>query len=701
MITQQQLKIVPFPGEVRLTGEFTEAVPFAQQPRGAIGAFLPQQGTQSVTFTVEPEFAAEQYELKVEKDKIEIKASGYAGFLYGAITLNMLVAQFGNKIPCVTVADTPTVKHRGAQVCYGQINVEFRKEWLRKHIVELAKLRYNYVYLYLEFDFAFPSLPPVWGRGTMTPDDAKEIVAFAKDYNIKVIPAVNMLGHTADILAVQLFNDFKENNDSEESAKVSAAKALCPNNPAANEFVFRALDDIIDAFNPEIIHIGGDEVETVGGDGYCKAEFEKLGKTGVLLSYFIKLRDYLSAKGVKTGIWGDMLLALSGENRYDGALCDGKYLESNLKMFESLKKDTLIYDWWYVGASEKSIKFFTEKGFDVISSASTHGCMTSLPSLDQTMNIRALFIDAVKYGTAGGLVCDWIYGFGYHGEQAYFNLAAGACMLWSGTGADCFTRTCTREKFEEDYLFVRYGTEDRALLDYYHAAGDINGKLLSKFPANKKGVALRKVLFYTDNPMWCYVKYIHDLDGKLDEYADDVAKLRRLYYAAAHSCRDDGYFYAVKVAAVVHTYILRAVRTFDAFYAEYDAAAKAQYTDKEQFAAHLDKCAGILASLRSAYTEPIKFAAWMHRNLGNEESSIWRVRATRKNLGKLIRFVRHLKDGHRPLPAVIRLSESLFDTDHDTWWKMRDYEWIQESGEFRKYDVDLCRFYEALNWDIK
>ena len=395
-----------------------------------------------------------------------------------------------------------------------------------------------------------------------------------------------------------------------------------------------------------------------------------------------------------------MLLALSEENRYDGSFCEEKYREENLRLFEDLKKNTLIYDWWYVGESEKSIRFFSEKGFDVVSTASVHGCMTSIPSFDQQKNIQKLFKDAVKHKVKGGLVSDWIYGFGYHAEQTYFNVAAAAAMLWSGTDENCFISGVSREKFEKDYLFIRYRTEDDSLLRYFHAAGDLKGKLLGLFAPNRKGVALRKAVFYTDNPLWCYVKYIADLDGKLDEYAAAVENIDRLYASAEKSCYDDGWFRALKISVVVHDYVLRTMRTMDEFYARYDAAAKAQYTDEKAFAENLDECAKILFSLRSIYAQPIRFAKWVHEKLGLEESSIYRLRATRRNLQKLVRFIERLKENYRPLPSVSRLSESLFDTDRDTWWKMRDYEWIREEGEFKKYDVDLCQFYESLDWDV-
>ncbi|MFQ7076756.1 MAG: hypothetical protein ACLRSW_01730 [Christensenellaceae bacterium] len=195
-----------------------------------------------------------------------------------------------------------------------------------------------------------------------------------------------------------------------------------------------------------------------------------------------------------------------------------------------------------------------------------------------------------------------------------------------------------------------------------------------------------------------YIKNITDLDGKLGEYEKSVRRISVLYKKAEKSCKDDGYFYALKVAAVAHGYILRAVSVMDKFYGYYDAAAKVQYTDGERFGEYLDLCARTLETLKGAYVPPIRFAAWMHENLGLEESSVYRLKGARKNLSKLIRFILRLKGNYRPLPAIARISDSLFGTDRDVWWKMRDYEWIEEEGEFKKYDVELGFYYERLDW---
>ena len=260
---EKSFKLVPYPKTVEWNGKSISGIPYCQTSIRGIKTFLAQQGTIPVTFTTDPTIPEEGYRLEIG-EKIEIRSSGYAGSLYAVIALRQLCDQFGEKLPMALLCDTPVMRHRGAQVSYAQINVAYKVDWLKKHIIELAKIHINYLYLYLEWDFAFPSLPPVCPSWMMTPEDAREIVAFASDYNVCIIPECNVLGHTSDFLSMQRMNDLKENMDGEESPKTSDGLAFCPNNPKTVGIVFRALDDLIDAFSPPIIHIGGDEVYKIG-----------------------------------------------------------------------------------------------------------------------------------------------------------------------------------------------------------------------------------------------------------------------------------------------------------------------------------------------------------------------------------------------------------------------------------------------------
>ncbi|MFQ7076755.1 MAG: hypothetical protein ACLRSW_01725 [Christensenellaceae bacterium] len=188
-------------------------------------------------------------------------------------------------------------------------------------------------------------------------------------------------------------------------------------------------------------------MEHIGGDKYCRAEAER-SEERAFCSLIYQNTHYLQSRE-NYGIWGINCFFPRKPLRWEK--CEENYLPENLELLDDFKRARSFTG--YTGGSEKSIRFFSEKKFNVISAASVHGCMTSIPSFDQQLNIRALFIDALDYGVKGGLVCDWINGMGYHAEQAYFNFAAGAAMLWSGTIKTVYRKLQPRE-ISKDSLFV-------------------------------------------------------------------------------------------------------------------------------------------------------------------------------------------------------------------------------------------------------
>ena len=124
---EQDLKILPFPRKVRLDGGFVQMRPYVKTPKGRIGSFIPEEGDREVKFLQNSALPPEGYRLTIYGKGVEISASAYAGFLYGAIVLDMLVKQFGTYLPCLYIEDEPMAAHRGTQVCYAQINVKYRE----------------------------------------------------------------------------------------------------------------------------------------------------------------------------------------------------------------------------------------------------------------------------------------------------------------------------------------------------------------------------------------------------------------------------------------------------------------------------------------------------------------------------------------------------------------------------------------------
>ncbi len=492
----------------------------------------------------------------------------------------------------------------------------------------------------------------------------------------------------------------RETMEGEETAIGSIGNSFCPNNADAMQFVRDLLDRVIEIFQPDIMHLSCDEIYSCGGDKACRNAREAVGKTGIILGNCIRFRDYLESKGMKLGIWGDMLVSLSGENRYDGTIEESRYKQSNDYLLKELRRNTIVFDWWYVGASEVSQQFFADNGFDVVACTSTHACMMHFASPQQQINMWKLFKGACKRNFYGGMVTDWINMYGYHCEQTAFNQAAGMAMLWRGCD-DNFIAGVTREEFETAYMTSEYGEESGKLVrEYMHLAGDLYGDLLKLFSVKNKGVALRKAFFYEDNPLLFRLKFSLDLENHFDEYVAASNRLNELWSQIREKAPDEGYLEALRMPALLHEYFVTEYSIIDRVAKLYHEAAKAQFTDKERFRAKLTQCAETVMELIGKSDKLYEFVLWLETNCGNHDLSDLRIKGREENVKKLARYFLYLRGDTRILPVLKLVSDELFHTPTLHWWQEHIFEAAEQEGEFSTYDVDRGQVYESMDWEV-
>ena len=435
-----------------------------------------------------------------------------------------------------------------------------------------------------------------------------------------------------------------------------------------------------------IIHVGGDEVALIGTCPECKKLFSEVGRMGIYLEYFIYINGLLKSHGRKMGVWGDQILIFQpGSKFWVDKEIETKFFEQNKKLFDHIRDNTIIYDWWYEGGSPESIAFLKENRLQFVSCSSTNGCYTAGITLSQQKSQRSLYKDALSSGAYGILTCDWMNYIGYHAELGGLNLASGALFSWSGT--DRFDTDESFERFRRIYALYRYGTE--AIVDYLHMTSDYNSELLALFPQKFRGNALRKSVFFSDNPLDIFMRFdVFFSDGKLAAYKRAIDKLEKLWDKAS-SETDDPWFYLQKMPLLVHQQIYRRYVAFDAFYREYDKAANMQFDDTAGFRRAIGRCKRILKAHRdNDYAEIIDYAEEICNKLGMDYASVLRLKKTRDNLNKLIRFLTHMTQSDRSLPYVGMLSSYLFTRIESPFWYPRSYEWAKEQPPFVSYEVD-------------
>lgn len=632
--------------------------------------------------------------IEIAENGVTIYAKHSTGFLYAGFTLCQIARQFPNEIPCMNIADCPVWKHRGAQVCYAQINLEYREEWLLKFVRELAEMRINHLYLYLEWRFQFASIPASHNDAYISPLQVKRLEKYCADYGITVIPQLNLLGHSSDFLSIEEYSHLKEYDADTESPVTANSSSFCPTNPQTRIFIEKALNDVMDVFSADIIHVGGDEVEKIGVCPMCAPIKEKAGIPAIYIEYFSWINRLLAKRNKKMGIWGDMISHYLGCNSYWG---DKDQID--VSAFEELRDNTIIYDWSYDGPSDACMKKLSQSNFKFLCCTSTHNCSVGAPWPGQYQNQHSYFKDASNLsGCMGGVVTDWINGYSLHAEQSGLNYASAAALMWEGTGED-FTLRSSHDAFEQAYFFSRYGDGGTAMREYIYLAGSGKSPLLSLFPEKKNGSYLRKAAYLNVDPLYPYLHYFNFLqNGGLEKYADCVEQLKTLYETAIKNVSPVSCTYFQKSGLILHRYLLHKFSLIHSMYPHYRQAASLQYTDNKAFQEELACCVNLLKNADDIFTEPLHFLQECHRVLGLESGSVYRVEKTKENFYLLADYIENLSDSHRPLPSLLNISNWLFSPPATLFWEPRNDEWFNEKDEFRRYEIDGKYEWGSARW---
>ncbi len=632
---------------------------------------------------------AEGYVLTISETGAEIAASAPAGALYGATTLELLAREHGDALPCCAIADRPCRRHRGAQISYAQANVEYRGEYLRRFIRAMAELKINTIYLYLEWRYQFPSVPETHNPTYLSPDEARAICEYAKAYNVTVVPSLNVLGHTGDFLGMQAFHALGEYDPEKTDGRVGESAALCTSDPRTRKLIETVLGEITDAFDCEIIHVGGDEVPALGVCERCRAVYGDKPAGEIYVDYLCWVRDLLKARGRRMGIWSDMLLSFCRDG--DPAM---------LAYTKKLLDHTVVFDWAYDGSHTDEIRMLSELGADLILSTSVHGCSTAAPWPGQWVNQHAYFKDGADLPIRGGLATDWIYCHGYHGAQMGPLFASAEAMMWQGATEE-FARGSTADETFLAYAEQTFGpAAGRTFVDYLRLAGGGEEAILRNLrPGRMNGSVLRRSAYLDDTPLGVFIRYAHLLKGeKFSAFREAADRLYALWDAFETEARPVPELPFLKGPAILYRYFARKFAWGEALYETYDRAAALRYADPDAFRALLLGAAERLRSCRDAFDEPLAFLRRMHEELGAEQGSILRVEATRENLMTLADFLVHLADGHRPLPSFANLNAYLFNRPLTHFWAPRGDEWYAETAPFVRTDGDDGRPWGAAKW---
>ena len=314
-----------------------------------------QAGTHHIVLSIQKKGEIKEgYHINITKDNVSLIGNDSAGLFYGIQTLLQLIEkrQSSYSVPVVEIEDAPRFAYRGMHldVCRHFFTVAEVKQY----IDYLAAYKFNTFHWHLTDDQGwrieikkYPKLTSVggWRNGTIigrypgtgndgehyggfyTQAQIKEVVKYASDHYITIIPEIEMPGHaSAAIAAYPQLSCFP--NESTQHPKDCAWSGdttgkqvqqtwgvfddvFCPSETTF-QFLQDVVDEVLPLFPSKYIHIGGDECPKTAWkrSAFCQNLMKEKGLKNEheLQSYFIqRMEQYINTKGRRIIGWDEIL----------------------------------------------------------------------------------------------------------------------------------------------------------------------------------------------------------------------------------------------------------------------------------------------------------------------------------------------------------------------------------------------------------
>ena len=369
VIQQANYEVIPLPQEIKITtGNFVlndrTSIVYPkdnkemQQNANLLAEYIHQMSGKKLKVTDEPVTSnaiilatglnadnAEAYQLKVTQDNVTITGTSEAGTFYGIQTLrkSLPITNKGDiSLPAAEINDYPRFSYRGVHL---DVSRHFFPADSVKHFIDMMALHnINRLHWHLTDDQGWrieikkrPELTTIGSKrsetvighnsgeydgipynGFYTQDEAKEIVKYAQERHITVIPEIDLPGHMQAALAA--YPELGCTGGPYEVWKMWGVSedVLCAGNDKTLTFIEDVLNEIVDIFPSEYIHVGGDECPKVRWKKCpkCQARIKELGLKADkghtaeqrLQSYIINYAEqFLNGKGRQIIGWEEIL----------------------------------------------------------------------------------------------------------------------------------------------------------------------------------------------------------------------------------------------------------------------------------------------------------------------------------------------------------------------------------------------------------
>jgi len=357
--------------------------------------------------TFEPSMHDEGYIVVPDgKHGLAVIAETSAGIFYGAQTVKQLVRGTGKDAVLLapTLRDWPAMAHRGLSDDWSRGPLP-SMDFLKRELRTLAAYKYNIFSPYFEATFAYASSPvAAFPGGAMTPDEAREMVAYAARYHIMIIPEQESFGHLHHLLKFEQYSSLGE---------TPHGAVLAPGDPATLPLINGWFTELAKIFPGPYDHIGADETFELGL-GRTRQEVQQQGLGAVYLNFLSRIHTSLEPLHKRLLFWGDIAV-------------------HSPELVGTLPKDMIAVPWEYDAKPDFTsiILPFTKAGLETWVAPGVNNWNRVYPNNNEALgNIRAFVRDGQKLGSTGMLNTVWNDdGEGIFDEN-WFGVLFGAAAGW-------------------------------------------------------------------------------------------------------------------------------------------------------------------------------------------------------------------------------------------------------------------------------
>jgi hypothetical protein len=275
-----------------------------------------------------------------------------------------------------------------------------RLDFLLKWLPRYAEWGYEELYLHLEDAVEFPRLPGVARRDAYSQKQFARLVEAATRVGIRVVPIINLLGHTQYLIKTPGLRDLNELRAPDGSPLERGQ--ICPLHPRTLEVAEKLLRDIAPFCTAGLVHTGLDESFHIGKCPRCREEIARIGLAAHFAGHVSRLHALASRLGLRMALWADMFYYIP-------------------EAIAQLPRDVVAFEWYYYPfARRPRVELFNFAEADLAAQFKQHdiafyGCPMNgafrwepLPSFSERLeNILSWWRYAHRAGAAGFLVSSW------------------------------------------------------------------------------------------------------------------------------------------------------------------------------------------------------------------------------------------------------------------------------------------------------